>query len=590
MPAELHFLRPYWLLAMLPLLVLVGLMVQARIGSRSWEMVCDAALLPHVLTGARARRRRLSVILTAIGGLLSILALAGPVWERLPQPVFTRTSSLVLALDLSRSMDAADVSPSRLLRARYKVADILKARTEGQTALLVYAGDSFTVTPLTDDTATINAQLGALTTDIMPVPGSDTSRALNLAEQLLKQAGVTRGDILLVTDEIDGAAAGEAAARLRTQGYRVSVLGVGTEEGAPITRAQGDFLKDSSGRIVIPKLVDAPLRKVAGAGGGIYVRITPGNQDTAQLLDFFAGRGEQGRIESTELRADTWREQGPWLLLGVLPLMALLFRRGYLVVLLLFLQPVPQPAQALEWGDLWLRPDQRAQRAFNEGDTAAAAQLFRDPAWKGSAQYKSGDFAGAASSLEPLPDAESQYNRGNALARMGNYAEAIAAYEQALSQEPGHADARYNKALVERELQQQNQQQQQQQQKQQAGEPEQNSRQDQEQGGDPGQQQADTDQQRSEAGPQADLQPRDEPGQQQDRRQPDQEQPAADQGQPREQTPRLAQSDQKPPDEDQQATEQWLRRIPDDPAGLLRRKFLYQYQQRGGVQAGEKNW
>ncbi|MBF8270607.1 MAG: tetratricopeptide repeat protein,von Willebrand factor type A-like protein [Gammaproteobacteria bacterium] len=293
--AEFHFLRPLWSLALLPLLVLLWLMVKSRLASRSWELVCDAALLPYILTGTSVRQRRLSIILTGIGGLLVILALAGPVWEKLPQPVFTRSSALVLALDLSRSMDAADISPSRLLRARFKIADILQRRTDGQTALLVYAGDSFIVTPLTDDSATITSQLQALTTEIMPVPGNNTLLALHQAEQLLKQAGAANGEILLITDEIDFEQAGDFAADLHDQGYQVSVLAVGTEQGVPIPQADGSFLKDSNGGIVVPVLLEEPMRRLAATGGGIYQRLAPGDEDTDSLLEYFAGH-ERTRI------------------------------------------------------------------------------------------------------------------------------------------------------------------------------------------------------------------------------------------------------------------------------------------------------
>jgi len=592
--ADFHFLRPYWWLALPVLLALLWLMIKSRLGSRSWELVCDTALLPFILTGTSARKRRWSIILIAIGGLLALLSLAGPVWEKLPQPVFTRSNALVLALDMTRSMDAADISPSRLIRARYKIADILKARNDGLTALLVYAGDSFTVTPLTDDAETINSQLGALTTDIMPSQGNNTLQALKLAGQLLKQAGITQGDVLLITDEIDDDDVARYAADLHASGYRVSVLGDGTGQGAPIAQPRGGFLKDSNGHIVIPILAEPPLRKVAAAGGGLYARITPGSEDTDQLLAFFASHGQEGKVENTELKTDTWREQGPWLVLLLLPLLAMLFRRGYLVVFLLFLLPVPRPAQALDWSSLWYRPDQKAQQAFNTGNARAAAQLFRDPAWKGSAQYRSGDFEGAAKSLQQLQDTESLYNRGNAQARLGNYPEAIALYDQVLKKNPEHADARYNKELVEKELQQQQQQNRQQQQQQGKDQQQKDQKQNQQQGQqqDQNQQQADNrqqqsgqDQQQSDQQRQQDQQKQAEQDNQQQQKQQQQQQNESqaqdDQADDKkEQQQELARSDDKPPDENQQATEQWLRRIPDDPAGLLRRKFLYQYQQR----------
>ena len=200
---QFHFLRPYCLL-LLPLhIAVLWLMIKRRLGNRSWEAICDQNLLPYMLIEGSKRSRRLPVFLVGLAGLLAIIALAGPVWERLPQPVFTNETALVIALDLSRSMDSNDVTPSRLVRARFKVADIINQHDEGQAALLVYAGDAFTVTPLTDDMATIASQLSALSTDIMPEQGNRTELALAKAEQLLKGAGHSQGNILLVTDEVN---------------------------------------------------------------------------------------------------------------------------------------------------------------------------------------------------------------------------------------------------------------------------------------------------------------------------------------------------------------------------------------------------
>ncbi|NIN34987.1 MAG: hypothetical protein GTO60_07780, partial [Gammaproteobacteria bacterium] len=136
-PADFHFIRPYWLLAFLPLAFLLFMMLKRRLRSRKWETFCDKELLPHILIGEKPVSRRKSAFLIALAGSLIITALAGPAWQKLPQPVFSTQSALIIALDLSQSMNAGDISPSRLERARFKVADILEKRAEGETALIV---------------------------------------------------------------------------------------------------------------------------------------------------------------------------------------------------------------------------------------------------------------------------------------------------------------------------------------------------------------------------------------------------------------------------------------------------------------------
>ena len=350
--SEFHFLRPLWLLALPAVAALIIGLLRARHSSRGWKAVCDAQLLPFVLAAQReTQRRSLAPWLVGMTGSLLIIALAGPTWERLPQPVFRDQSALVIALDLSRSMDAGDLKPSRLIRARHKITDILRARQAGQTALLVYAGEAFTVTPLTDDADTILNQLASLDTGMMPSQGSRADLALAAAADLLQQAGATRGDILLVTDGIEGDALASQLDSLRNKatGYPYSAPAV--EQGAPIPVAEGGFLKDAQGSIVVPRLDAAALQRWAQRGGGRYAAIRPDDHDIQYL---FAGR-TTGNLDQAEqasgLQSEQWREQGPWLILLVIPLAALAFRRGVLVLLLPLLMPVPESAHAVDWGE-----------------------------------------------------------------------------------------------------------------------------------------------------------------------------------------------------------------------------------------------
>jgi Ca-activated chloride channel homolog len=601
-----HFLRPLWLLLIPLLIILLWLMIKRRLGSRSWEAICDEQLLPFMLIGGSSRSRRVPIFLVGICGLVAILSLAGPVWEKLPQPVFNNQTALVIALDLSHSMDANDISPSRLSRARFKIADILNQHHEGQAALLVYAGDAFTVTPLTDDMATIASQLSALTTAIMPGQGNRTDLALKKAEELLKGAGHSSGHILLLSDEINFPRIESEASRLYQEGYQISVLGIGTEHGAPVILSDGSFLKDRKGEIVIPVLDDVPMRELAQVAGGYYRRMTPDDSDIQFLLGRMSGQDPQGQGGASEFETDVWQEQGPWLLLLLIPLVALAFRRGYIIALLIFLLPFPDTAQAFDWDSLWLRADQRAMQELEAGNPEAAAALFKDPAWKGAAQYKAGNFQSTVESLEILEDSEGLYNKGNALARLGQYEEAIANYDKVLEQMPEHEDAKFNKELLEEELKKQQQDQQQQNQQDQDQKQDDSDKQ-QEQDKQDGQQQQDQqgeqdDSQQQEQQQSDNNQDQDDmtPEQKQQERQKEDQQDKAEQAKPEqkeaeqeaeEQQEQMAEASSEEMDEEQQATEQWLRRIPDDPAGLLRRKFRYQYQQRAREQsAEEKTW
>ncbi|UOA09497.1 VWA domain-containing protein [Methylobacter sp. S3L5C] len=594
--AEFHFIRPYWLLAIIPFVVILVLMLRNKLSQGNWSAVCDAELLPYLLQEKAVNQSYRSLTTGAIAALLVIAALAGPTWQRLPSPVFRNESALVIALDLSRSMDAEDIKPSRLIRARYKIADILKQRKDGQTALLVYAGDAFTVTPLTNDTQTIDSQLSALTTDIMPSEGSNTRMVLEKAVELFKQAGLQKGQILLITDGINSDEAADAATVL--DNYRLSILGVGTTEGAPIALPEGGFLKDEQGTIVIPKLDAGDLAKLAQAGKGIYQTITANDADIKAFLANIDEPVQQEGKENKNLLLDQWEDKGPWLLLLVLPLAALSFRKGLLCIGLLLLLPLPKNSYAFEWQDLWQNKDQQAQQVYKNNQFEEAANLFEDPDWKAAAHYKAGDYDKALDSLKVNQSALSAYNQGNALAQSGQLEEAVKAYEKALKRNPDDADAKYNKELVEKALEKQKQEQPPQDKKDKPDDKEKQSKENSGQKKADDQSEKSEEQKKAEQKPeqtedkksqqqQADEQKSDEKQEQQNK--PEEKKPGTDQAQQAEQKkdegkekepPKQVPASAKPSDEEQQANEQWLKRIPDDPAGLLKRKFKYQYGQR----------
>lgn len=574
-PADFHFLRPAWFLALLPLALLLAYLARGGLARSNWEAVCDRHLLPFILMGRAVAGRRRSLALIAAAGVLALTALAGPAWERLPQPVFRDQSAFVIALDLSRSMDATDIEPSRLSRARFKMTDLLSQRKSGQTALVVYANQAFVVVPLTDDRNAIELYLQSLTTDLLPAQGSRPDRALQEAGALLQQAGVPAGDILLVTDYADARAAAEAR-HLAGKNYRVSVLGVGTAGGAPVPTKSGDFLTHG-GEIVVPALAGDALREVAQAGGGIYRRLgLAGSADVSDLAAWAQTSPAAKAEDSEQAATEVWRERGPWLLLLLAPLAALAFRRGVLAATAaLLLLPLPQAGHAQSWPDAWLRPDQQAARALEGGDAARAARLFEDARWRAAAQYRNGDYADAAKTLEPFAGAGDWYNRGNALAHAGDLQQAVAAYRRALELAPDNADARHNLNLVEQVMQQM------QQQMQQGGEGEQQQAQQQEGDGEDQarraqQQRAGADNDESEGGDEQDA-----AGDSDDAQGDNAAAAGADDSATQAMT------------EDEQAIEQYLRRISDDPRRLLQRKLHHlnrRKERASGERGGESPW
>ncbi|HEY3486852.1 MAG TPA: VWA domain-containing protein, partial [Gammaproteobacteria bacterium] len=397
MMQEFHFIRPLWLLALLPCAAMLLWFYLRRHYQGQWAAYVKQPLWPHVLTGAPATRRLSSLLMLAAAAVLAVLALAGPAWQRLPQPVFKNQGALILALDLSASMDSQDIKPSRLQRARHKLLDILERRREGQTALVVFAGDAFTVTPLTDDVNTIAAQVPELATKLMPAQGSRADLAVEKSIELFAQGGVQRGHLLLITDAVDPDEFAKSRDQLLTAGHSLSILGIGSLEGAPIPRPGGGFLKDRKGAIVLAKLNESELLKLAP-----YHRLTIDDADIDYLLPTTNPRLFADDNRKTELQTDIWRDEGPWLLLPLLFLAALAFRRGLLLWACLLILPAVQPAHALGWRDLWLNRDQQGKQAFAAEQYEEAQKLFEDPEWRAASAYRRGDYQQA---VEALADA-----------------------------------------------------------------------------------------------------------------------------------------------------------------------------------------
>jgi Ca-activated chloride channel family protein len=591
MPADFHWIRPEWLLAIPIVVAIAVLLARRQLGAGQWRDIIDPELMPYVLSRAPGRGVDYRWWLLGLAGVVVSAALAGPAWQRIDQPVFRAEQALVVALDLSRSMDAQDVAPSRLARARLKILGLLERRQSGQTALLVYTANAFTVTPLTDDTDTIAALVNSLSTDIMPSRGSYPEVGIRKGQALLEQASVGYGEVLLVTDGGTSPAAEKAARDLRDAGYSLSILGVGTREGAPIPRLSGGFVTDNRGAIAVARLEERGLRDLSVAGGGRFAVLSPDDSDLDHLLSGEIRAATEAGEESVV--SDQWREEGPWLVLLLLPLAALAFRKGWVLLLIVFIAPLPVPAEASLWDDLWLNKNQQAQKALEEGSPADAAVLFEDTEWRGVARYRAGDYDGSAEEFAASGDVRNLYNLGNAMAQQGEFESAIDTYEQVLEMEPDNEDARYNLELVrnlkdQQEQQQQNQGDDQQSTQNPGGEGEQSDGDgEQDQEGSEGESQS----QQSEG---SDPSQREEEISEEDLEALQQElQRAAEEAQEGEQPQQLSEAELaelRQQQEQQQAMEQWLRRIPDDPGGLLRRKFRYQYQRYGKDQDGRDVW
>tara|TARA_Y100001949_G_C15982814_1_gene329132 strand:+ start:363 stop:2090 length:1728 start_codon:yes stop_codon:yes gene_type:complete len=564
-----YLLRPFWLIVLpLPIWLMWRLWHRQRQTGR-WQRLLPEAFHTALLTRGKLRNSKLPWILLGSAWLLGCLALLGPSWQQVEQPSLTRADPLVILLETTPAMLATDVRPSRLEQAKRKILDLLQTRQDAQTAVVVFAGSAHTLVPLSNDMATTQNLLDALQPDLMPEPGHRADLAVAQGIALLQQGANGAGRLLLIGSSLSEPERVSIEQQLEENEQSLLLLGIGTEQGAPIPLEDGSFLKDDKGSIVIPRLDDNAMRRFASQIGGRYQQARVDDADLRNLGLLESNGKLVAQDETTRL--DAWQDQGYWLLLPLVLLAAFAGRRGWLFCLPLVLF-VPQPASALSFDDLWLRPDQQGMRLLESSRPGEAATRFEDHRWQGYARYQAGDFAGAAEQFGKGDSAADHYNRGNALARNDELQAAIEAYEQALELDPGLDVARRNKTTVEEALRQKEAQ---------AdadpdASPPQESTSEAEQRKQPRGSKApdtlsdSTDQTTAQAPPE----PAGEVSSETLNEGPPESEPVATDQQ-------MAQAQEVPVDPEQdQAMNQWLRKIPDDPGELLRRKFLYEQRKR----------
>lgn len=685
---EFHFLRPLWLLTIIPALGLMYSLLRNSTQYSDWQSVIDplllAELLEHQEQKHNRRHQRLPIVALTVAVLLTILALAGPTWERLPQATQKNDSTMVIIADMTLSMHATDISPSRLIRSRYKLLELLKRRTEGQTALIAYSGDAHIVAPLTDDARTIAALVPPLSPELMPAIGSNARAAFKLANDLIINAQAGKTKIVWFTDEVRLVEINQITQAVKSHDSELLIIGIGTSSGGPVPLPSGKFLTDGSGNIVNAQLNRARLQDLAARTGGQYVDLRNDNRDieyaatesviSSQHKEQNPGQqgslnrqdGQDGQDEqtSTNPNYDSWQDRGGWLCLLLLPFVALSFRRGWVLSIYLcfglstMFQSLPAQAQmaiksdannpsiaseslpkpkeqagSFGWQDLWKTDDQQAQALIQQEKYREAAQQFNNDSWRGIASFKAGDYDSAiedfTSATQPGQEQKSvsskqaanHYNQGHAQAHSGDLEAAIASYDQALAIDSSLADAQKAKSIVQSLLEQQREQekekQDQQDGEQQDGDPQEGEQQDSEQQNqDDSQQQGQSSEQPGDKESSSSSSSSEDPSEseQQDQfttseelgseeSQQEKQNPTADENQEQDDQTEQQKVAQQQENEKSKAAEQqsmaqnapltaeqaleaeklqklnqWLNKIPDDPGGLLKRKFLYERQ------------
>lgn len=475
-----------YLLTLLPAVVLF--LVWARRRKKREIALFAGKVFDLLLTrGISPWRTVAKEILLVLSLLLLVIAWARPQWGERWEETKRRGLDIFVAIDLSKSMLAGDVSPSRIERARRKLTDLIPLLEGDRIGLIGFAGEAFVLMPLTLDYNALPLYVESLSPDLLTVPGTALSSAVNLAVQSFEKEGPAESHaILLMSDGED--LSGEVAPAIDTalsKGIQIDTLGIGTTDGAPIPEAGGGFKKDKSGQLILTRLEEASLEKMAQETDGIYVRSVAGDDDLKLIYERIRGGREEKELKGGKERR--FMERYQWFLGFAILLLILesILREAKrekgpaMLVSMLLLGILILPRPALAFGIIGTIRE--GEQLYKAGRYEEALQKFLDAQKKHPddprLQYNLGNtyhqlkkyeeagkiFSKGAEGTKSNSTFQERniYNQGNNQYRQGALEDAIRSYEEALKLDPKDEDARYNLEFVKKQLEQQKQQEQQ---------------------------------------------------------------------------------------------------------------------------------
>jgi len=625
--SQFHLIRPYALL-LIPILVIFHYWVTNKSkNSSGWSQLVDKNLFNWLIIDnqkVKKNNTRLFGLFVYASILMAALAASGPTWVEEKVPVSASASHSVIVLDLSPSMKAEDMVPNRLQNAKFKIMNLLQNWREGLVSLVAYSNDGYVIAPLTDDTQTIINLIPVLDPSIMPGQGSAVDKGIEQAIELLNQAGFHDGDILLVTDGISAKRLDKINDILDGKPYRLSVIGIGSIEGAPIPNSDtGQFTTDASGAIIIAKLDESNLKTLTIRQRGLYQKATATDDDVNLWLNLINTNDPSTFSQLKNQQVTQWLDMGAYFLWPLLFIVAYFFRQGVLFSFLLIsifslqshkiyatntpdkLEQSKPPLQAeksnepssLEkiWNALWYKQDQLGDKALKNDDFDSALKYFDKPLDKGNALYRARKYDEANETYAKASGAIARYNQGNALAQLQKYDDAIQSYEEALKEKPEFPQAKKNIEIVKalKKQQQNKENKDNKDNKDQKNKQEQQKDQSQQQDQKDNNMQKNNDEQNTQQqDPKKDQQDNDQSQNKDDKdknadkdREQNKEQQAKQADDPKDQDKKDVQSLNKDKDKDlknqqEENIKQWLRQIPDDPAILLRNKLKVEQNRR----------
>ncbi|WP_442107511.1 VWA domain-containing protein [Pseudomonas sp. NUPR-001] len=445
-----HFLRPLWLLLLVPALVLPWAWMRRHDLRRQLHGLIAPHLVEALLITPEQQPRVQPVHLLALLLGLGAVAAAGPTWTQDTPDFLDNRAVLILAVDLSPSMDADDVPPSRLIAAKHTLHDLIQRRAGARTALIAYAGNAHLVLPATEDPALLDSFLQALSTDLISQPGKDVLGVIEQAQKLL-DAEKMPATLLLVTDGGAPEQLQGISKRLSGSDLQVLVLAVGSQDGGVLLDTKGRPRIAEDGQPVQASFDAQGLKQLAQAADAPLGSLTLDDD----VLDWITLHAQQHlQAVQGDQQQVHWKDAGYWLCWPLALIALCCVRRGWRVNwlglwLVVLLSMPAEPARAGALADAFFTPDQQGRWAFEHGHFPQAAEHFHDPYWKALAAYNAADYPAALAGFARLDSAAAQFYLGNIYVRLFKFPEAISAYQQALHKQAEFPQASANLALAQ---------------------------------------------------------------------------------------------------------------------------------------------
>jgi Ca-activated chloride channel family protein len=443
---DFHFLRPQFLWLLVPALLLPVLGLLSIKREVRWKKIIAPHLRSYVIRKGNDRAKVVMNILLFFSLSFGILALSGPTWKKVEIPGQELETPMVILLDLSQSMMATDLQPNRLERAKFKIHDLLKHNPRARAALIGFAGTAHTIVPLTKDYEIILSHIDGLKPSIMPFPGSDMEAALVLADTVMSVTEAP-GTVLIFSDDFSQSQI-QALQEFTSTGNRtIIIVPMNTNQGSEVPAFDGKgSLMDQNGNVVYSSLDEDVLAGLSSLENVSVQKLTLDDSDV-ELIS--AGISENLKFQTqAEEKDDDWRDAGLLLVFPMALLLLFWFRKGWVVYTL---APILLSSCAGDYNfsDLWFTRDYQGQRLMNKGQYDEAAGLFTDPMRKGVAYYKNGDYEDAIEAFKADNTAQGSYNLGLAYFHNGDTAAAMLAFGYAVEKDPTLQSARVAKDLLQ---------------------------------------------------------------------------------------------------------------------------------------------